>query len=155
MQHQLRKYDYEEVVNRFDSFYNMFKPLSGLNNGDKLGYDNEDNIYIDKQSMFQGFQRWYYNQKRVDVFGRFESQVNDFILFIRYVDQVYTNTIRLNDVTILRALCLRINKLTTLLIESMSNLIGTYKDDEVTCKLLNNLKSSLDYRNRQLHDINV
>ena len=155
MQQQLRKYDYGEVVNRFDKFYNTFKPLTELNTGDKLGYDNEDNIYIDKQSMIQGFQRWYYNQKRGEVFGRFESQIKEYVLFIRYVDQVYTNTIRVQDVTLLRALCLRIDSLTKILIESMSYLLITYKNDESICKLLNNLKSTLDYRNRQLQDINV
>ena len=57
-------YDFNDMMLNFINYKNSLAPLLELHEGDKLGVDEVNQLYIDKKTTFQNFKRWYYEQGR-------------------------------------------------------------------------------------------
>jgi hypothetical protein len=106
--------DYFQLEKAFDIYKKMFEPIVNLQSNDKIGIQCTSNIelfsnntylnsvkinfklYLDKYKFFQSISRWYWNQKRLDIFDKL------LILFEEYkkiLDKVKINEIRNNKIS--------------------------------------------------------
>ena len=152
MSNKRYSYDYEKLATSFEGFRKKLGILENLKSGDKIGFDEQNEIYISVNNYIQGLSRWYYSQKREDVFRKLDEQLQEYLLYLRYVDDVYTNTTNIQNASIVKELILRISKLSTSIINALDVLRATYKDDVEVVKKIMSLKNSTDYRTRQLTD---
>ena len=149
---KLYSYDYEKLSKSFEKFQNEFGILKELKNGDKVGFDDSNNIYISVSSYIQGLTRWFYSQKRDEVFRKLDDSIQDYLLYLQYVDDVYTNTTSLHYANIVKQVITRISSLSTSIINALDILRTTYQDDNDIIQKILRLKNSIDYRTRQLTD---
>lgn len=145
-------YDYEKLVKSFEGFREKLGIFGNLNKGDKIGFGENDSIYIDTSSYIQGLTRWYYKQNRDVVMMKIDSIVREYLLYLQYVDSVYTNTTNIQYASIVKNLIKRINQLSNSIIGGLDILRETYEGDKQVEKKIMSLKNSTDYRTRQLTD---
>lgn len=66
-----------EFTKDISNEYNKISDIVDITVGDKLGYNIElDNFYIDKSSVFQSFNRWYYKQTREKTLYYLDKYIN-------------------------------------------------------------------------------
>ena len=100
-------------------FINLLKPILDLDVNDKLAidcaYQSSQEIpfklCLDKYTIIQSFKRWYYKQKREDIFSKLDivfEQYNKLLINIKYnytlnqllTKKIYINIIELNSILI-------------------------------------------------------
>ena len=74
-----------EFNKEFEYFQNKLKPLKGLEEGDKIGKDSDDNYILFKAGMFQKAWRNYYGENR-EKSEKYLSE--DFQKFSAFLDKV-------------------------------------------------------------------
>ncbi len=140
--------DHIQLEKAFDIFKKMFDPLINLEKFDKIGiqdFSNKDlfennsylnsnkinfKLYLDKYKFYQSISRWYWNQKRENIFDKI------YLLFEEYkkiFDKVKLNEIRnsnmfqqlLNDIIIFN----------NILLQKLLLLKTTYKDESVSISI--------------------
>lgn len=140
--------DHIQLEKAFDIYKKMFEPIVNLKQYDKIGIQEYSNVelfsnntylnsvkinfklYLDKYKFYQSVSRWYWKQKRHDIFEKL------LIIFEEYKkihDKVKVNDIRnnkmynqlLNDIVIFN----------NILLEKMLLLKTTYSDDSVNIYL--------------------
>lgn len=148
-------YNYEELINSFDAFNDQFLLLENLKVGDKIGFTMNNKLYIDENNYYQGLSRWYYNQTRENVFDKFSKMVKEYLLYLRFVDDVHTNTQSIQYMHIVRGIIFRISKLSSILITALEFLKITYRDDTTIPTLLNTLCIDIKEKTTLLEDYNV
>lgn len=137
--------DYFQLEKAFDIYKKMFEPIVNLQSNDKIGIQCTSNIelfsnntylnsvkinfklYLDKYKFYQSISRWYWNQKRLDIFDKL------LILFEEYkkiLDKVKINEIRNNKM--FNKLLNDLIDFNKILIEKMNLLKVTYSDDSVS-----------------------
>lgn len=98
----------ETTIDKYKFFLLFFKPLLELEINDKLSVDVNYQmsidipfkLNIDKYNLSQSFRRWYYKQKREDIFNKLDivfEKYNNYILSIKNKTQ---NIIELNKLLI-------------------------------------------------------
>ena len=152
MNREQYNYDYKKLVKSFEGFREKLGVFGNLNKGDKIGFGENDVIYIDTSSYIQGLTRWYYKQNRDVVMMKIDSIVQEYLLYLRYVDSVYTNTRNIQHASIVKNLIKSISELSNKIIGGLDILRETYEGDKQVEKKIMSLKNSTDYRTRQLTD---
>lgn len=152
MSNKRYSYDYEKLTTSVEGFRKKLGILENLKSGDKIGFDNSNNIYINENNYIQGLSRWFYSQKREEVFRKLDEYIQDYLLYLRYVDDVYTNTKNLYYSNIVKQVITSISSLSTSIINALDILRKTYQDDSEIVNKIMSLKNSIDYRTRQLTD---
>ena len=72
----------ERLNTYFNKHYEKLKILLDLEVGDKPYYDNNE-IKLDKNSLLQGFSRWYYAHNRNDFFNKFYKDLDKYYRFYK------------------------------------------------------------------------
>jgi hypothetical protein len=140
--------DHIQLRKAFDIFKKMFEPFMNLKLYDKIGIQDFSNkelfennsylnsnkinfkLYLDKYKFYQSISRWYWNQKRENIFDKI------YLLFEEYkkiFDKVKINEIRnsnmfqqlLNDIIIFN----------NTLLQKLLLLKTTYKDESVSMSI--------------------
>ena len=113
---------------KYEFFTIFFKDLLIIEKNDKIGIIMNNNndyyekinftLYIDKYNFHQSIRRWYYNQKREDIFNKLDILFNEYQQYIYMVkkDNIYN------------ALCYNIIELNKKLIIKLELLKTTYND---------------------------
>ena len=143
--------DMNEISKSMTRFETRFACLSNLKTGDKLGYDEANNLYISSSGYFQSIKRWYYSQTRDSVFKDLNEQIKEYILFLRFLYNSYLGSVG-NEIsnTQFKKIIVRTHKLSGVLVNALYFLAKTYKDDKKLILKLNKLKEDIDYRNGEL-----
>ena len=152
MSGQQYTYDYGKLVKSFEGFKEKLGLLGDLSKGDKIGFDANSTMYIDSSSYIQGLTRWYYRQNRDIVIMKIDSIIQEYLLYLQYVDNVYTNTRNIQYASIVKNVIKSISELSKKIIGGLDVLQETYHGDTQIKKKIMTLKNSTDYRTRQLTD---
>ena len=143
--------DVNEMRTSFTKFESRFSCLRFIKEGDKIGYTKENELYLDTNGYFQSISRWYYDQNRTNTFTIFKKQVNDFMLFLRYLTNIEPYHLHNNsDTEDITKLITDTKNLSAVLVNALFFLAKTYKDDKQLVSQLNKMKSDVDYRNSEV-----
>ena len=151
------KFPDAEVHQVFFMFNQMFEPIIGLNKNDKIGMvetiitdDNSFKVfikmseikwkmYLDKSSMTQSFQRWWYEQNRKDIFEHLTSIFDVYKNYLTYIEK----QVSFNNYLDLKPKIVDFNQK---LILGLDNLKLTYKDDEVIVNIISTIIESISFK---------
>ena len=104
---------YQIVINYTLKYNKRFNMLGSIKTSDdKLGIDEDNNLYIENESIFQGIKRWYFNQSRDRLFHYFQEHIGEYIHFVsklikyiqtrdpeqKYYDMLYLNCKCINNI---------------------------------------------------------
>lgn len=141
-------YNKEQYNKSITLFEKLFEPLLNLEPYDKLGIENikpdfnekEYNlingsridfiIYLDKYKVYQSVSRWYYNQKRVNIFSKIDILFDEYFILInklKTLDEI--SIIKYNEIN------KKYQELNKKLIEKLTILKLTYNDEEINKKI--------------------
>ena len=78
---------------KYTFFLGLFKPILDLEANDKLAIDCtisspeiQFKLYLDKYSVSQSFRRWYFNQKREDIFKKLDILFDEYNKYIKNIN---------------------------------------------------------------------
>lgn len=133
---QIKKKHANEL--KYTFFLELFKPILDLEANDKLAIDNtisspeiQFKLYLDKYSVSQSFRRWYFSQKREEIFKKLD------ILFDEY--NKYIKDIHITNISTAKIM-INISKLNKQLITKLLILKTTYNDINVNNFIDNYIK---------------
>ena len=147
------QYDYSNMIKTFESFREYFTALRSLQVGDKIGYDENNNLYIDRSGYRQGIIRWYYKQSRTGAIDKLKSKIDEYILFIRFIDNVYGETIDENHRSLVRSIIKNITILHNTITNALFFLSKTYKSDKKIHETIIMIKDSLTFYNNFIREL--
>lgn len=134
-----------ELLSLFLFFENYFKVFKEIEENSKIGLVYEKTklnskhintehlnykIYVDKKSYVQSLKRWYYCQKRMEIYDRFELIFSE---YIKYINIVKSKSI---DYFLLKQ---KIELLNILIKEKLEILMKTYQDTPEVVEKIQNL----------------
>lgn len=131
------KFDISDIYTRYYEYRNIFKELINIEKNDKIGFDENNIIYLNKNSKFQHIIRWYYSQDRQNTRNKLSEILdeykifNDMIIFSIYNKNTNVNEIQSID---LRDKLVSLNKI---IIDGLEILYNTYHNiSEETCNII-------------------
>lgn len=125
-----------------DEFKDKFKNFIDISLNDKIYFDDNNIIQIDKSSYIQSFKRWYYSNNRNNTINKVIEDIEEIFIFKNMIQEIILqNYIHLK----LDLICLifEINNLLRNINESLHILSQTYKDDYTILTKLINLKKKI------------
>jgi hypothetical protein len=125
-----------------DEFKDKFKNFIDISLNDKIYFDDNNIIQIDKSSYIQSFKRWYYSNNRNNTINKVIEDIEQIFIFKNMIQEIILqNYIHLK----LDLICLifEINNLLRNINESLHILSQTYKDDYKILTKLINLKKKI------------
>jgi hypothetical protein len=125
-----------------DEFKDKFKNFIDISLNDKIYFDDNNIIQIDKSSYIQSFKRWYYSNNRNNTINKVIEDIEEIFIFKNMIQEIILqNYIHLK----LDLICLifEINNLLRNINESLHILSQTYKDDYKILTKLINLKKKI------------
>lgn len=78
-------YDLEDMKANMVSFKEKLNDITLLEKGDKLSFDEQDKLYIDKFHSLQSVKRWYYGMNRENTCTKLASLFEDYNTFLLMV----------------------------------------------------------------------
>lgn len=125
-----------------DEFKNKFKNFIDISLNDKIYFDDNNIIQIDKSSYIQSFKRWYYSNNRNNTINKVIEDIEEIFIFKNMIQEIILqNYIHLK----LDLICLifEINNLLKNINESLHILSQTYKDDYTILSKIMNLEKKI------------
>lgn len=146
-------YDFNDMVLNFTNFTTSLGILKDLEVGDKLGVNEKDKLYIDKNSRFQHIRRWYYNQDRDKSMLHLTNLMSEYFILIEMIISSIRNTnklmLRINGDNFINFL-IKVIELNNKCCEGLKVLCKTYEHDEEYVFGLDNLIEKLSKKNKIL-----
>lgn len=143
--------DYSIFIEKYNSIfitnYNELKNICLLNNNDKLVFDNNGNISIDKYDFSQFIRRWYNNQHRDLIYKYLPLKFNNYFIFLKSIIEFLNKNTNLNNYNLFKKFIFKIIDFNKLLIDGLSKLINTYYNDNKLTLLLKKIKYNLYVNN--------
>lgn len=84
-------FDLEDMKKTFSSFKDKMTALTQLQENDKLSFDNNNKIYIDRGHYLQSFKRWYYGESRDVTHDKLSIIFNDYNKYLMMVNRSLYN----------------------------------------------------------------
>lgn len=78
-------FDYTNMLNTFEDFQRKLHVFLHIQKGDKLGFTNNDVLYLDYSGIMQSMRRWYYNQNREVTARKLKTLLEDYIIFLNLI----------------------------------------------------------------------
>jgi hypothetical protein len=141
-------YNREQFSKSLSLFEKLFDPILNLECSDKIGIDNNKlniidteykfinvskldfTLYLDKYKLYQSLSRWYYNQKRTNIFSKLDILFGEYFTLIDKIKEIEENShIKYSDINS------KYKDLNTKLITKLLLLKTTYNDEEVNNKI--------------------
>lgn len=131
----------------------QLKQLTLLEINDKLYFDNQENICIDKYDNLQFFRRWYNNQHRDSYYKLLNKKIMKYIFYLTDINEIllYNNNHN-NNIEEFIQLCIGIINFNHTINQGLQNLIMTYKDDIKLVQFLNKLKYQITIKNNYIEN---
>jgi hypothetical protein len=152
-------YNKDQYNKTFSLFEKIFEPILNLEPLDKLGientklYFNENeynlingskfnfSLYLDKYNIYQKISRWYYNQKRLDIFSKLDILFEEYFLLINKL-----NLLEINSNNKYTEINKKYKELNKKLIIKLEILKLTYNDDKIN-KTIDDYNKKLKFKN--------
>ena len=162
--------DHILLENAFDIYKKMFDPIINIEPYDKIGINECSNselflnniylnmvkinfkLYLDKYKIYQSVTRWYWSQKRDNIF---EKLVILFEAYKKVLDKVKLNYLR--NANIFKKLLNDLLEFNNKLIEKLNILKNTYSDSVVSesiDKIIQMIILTEDLNNELVEDLN-
>ena len=133
-----------DLTDKLTMYQAQIGNIQYLKISDKIGFDEEGNLYINKGWSGQGIMRWYYNQNRekslektLDVFELYHAFVRTFLEQMSNPPSYQKGYDEYVDFAEL------IQEFNSKLVGGFDILIETYKDDTKYCKSLVNIRNRI------------
>lgn len=78
-------YDIQDMKSNLVSFKEKLNDITLLEKGDKISFDDQDKLYIDKHHSLQSVKRWYYGMNRENTYEKMTSLFEDYNTFMLMV----------------------------------------------------------------------
>ncbi len=143
---------YDIQCEKFAVFEKKLSIIKDINIQDKLGRDDDGNLYIDKYQWGQYIRRVYYKQSR----SRTQKFLDkEFIPFVMFLDK-YLNLLEPNPPFVLTVLDISFRKFTNKIclfineiIQGLYNLKKTYPDyKEIKCRIDSIIMTLVDFKTK-------
>ena len=140
-----------EFTKDISNEYNKISNIININVGDKLGYNIElDNFYIDKSSVFQSLNRWYYKQTREKTLYYLDKYINTNIeLCSKIITYIQNNIITKKKNQKYDKTLESLNKLFVNLIHIVTVLRETYNADYTAEHIVHDITKMKDKLEKQ------
>jgi hypothetical protein len=119
-------FDLEDMKKNVLIFKDKLNALTLINEGDKISFDNDNIIYIDRNHTLQCIKRWYYNENRNNTYEKLSIIFDDYNKFLLMINRSLYNQQNLEFFTIADDVYL-FNKN---VIKGLYNLKKTYENKE-------------------------
>ncbi len=119
-------FDLEDIKKNILIFKDKLYTLTILNNGDKISFDNENTIYIDRCHTFQCIKRWFYNENRSNTYEQLSIIFDDYNKFLLMINRSLYNQHNIEFFTLADDLYLFNIKI----IKGLHNLKKTYENKQ-------------------------
>jgi len=141
----------KELNKKFVHFNDIFKNFTYLEENDKIIFDEDNNVIIDKYSYFQCFKRWYNGYNSQIMREKFNK------IFINYKDFIRLIQIKLNSYKNIKYidLCLKVLDLNKKIKKGLIVLIETYKNNKEIFKFLNDMTYNIDLCSSRLKSTHI
>lgn len=121
-----------ELENSFNYIEKKYYNITQLKVGDKLYFDNKKNIHIDESSIYQSFNRWYYQRNRYDFINKIVIELDYYYKFRSNYLNLKNDCLKDNQMfSIFNKIINRIDIFHEKLLKGLDNLKITYKDDKI------------------------
>jgi hypothetical protein len=132
-------YNINYLIVIFDKYKKNLEELKKIEYNDKLSFDDNDNIYIDKSNPLQFIKRWYYNENREKTYKILKKKLLD---YEKYLSSVIYNLYKVKNTEKIKKYGEEIIMFNKEILEGLNNLYKTYEDKEN--KLLELLKKIIE-----------
>lgn len=78
-------FDIDDMKKTYNDFYDKLKALKDIKEGDKISFDIENRIYIDRASSLQCVKRWYYGETREVTYDKLSFLYDEYNKFLMMV----------------------------------------------------------------------
>jgi len=145
-------FDIMDMNKHFNIFKKKLDILTKLEIGDKIGFDNNNDMYINHKSFFQPLIRSYYAQNRKNTIQHLNTIIKEYNIFL---EMVY-NSIKTKDICTLlitKTNYIKLYKKTILLnnniIIGLRKLVKTYENHNEICNCIEQIiKDLVDYKKK-------
>lgn len=127
-----------ELEKSFNYIEKKYYNITQLKVGDKLYFDNKKNIHIDESSIYQSFNRWYYQRNRYDFINKIVIELDYYYKFRSNYLNLKNDCLKDNQMfSFFNKIINRIDIFHEKLLTGLDNLKITYKDDKtITSKII-------------------
>jgi ferritin len=133
--------DFKSVESNFNKFKVKMAQIEYIEEHDKIGFDENDILYINKQSTLQPIVRWLYSQNRERSINKLSETFSEYskLLQMIKISMVHSknNVIELDD------LLDEISIFNKKMLSGLDNLYKTYCSDDVYGKLIKDILNAL------------
>ena len=131
----------------------FFKPFFDIEKNDKIGLEIENNIkednkfsqyinykvfnyklYLDKYVIYQSISRWYYNQKRTNIFQKLDNIFEEYNLILNKIN-INKNLYYNRNIVEYQIIYNKFNTINNILIIKLNILKKTYNDMTINLKI--------------------
>tara|TARA_Y100000780_G_C13684583_1_gene417289 strand:+ start:449 stop:937 length:489 start_codon:yes stop_codon:yes gene_type:complete len=128
--------DFESIKNNYNVFNSKLENLKNINIGDKIGFDDNDKIYIISNSKVQSIVRWVYGQNRENTINKLSLIMEDYKKLLRLVTLSNShledyNTNNDGDILELHNFTNVVKIFNKDILIGLNNLKNTYKYDDI------------------------
>lgn len=154
----MKNYNIEELEKIFKNFKEILEGLKDVEINDKISFDENNKIYVDKGHSLQFVKRWYYGENRDKTYNILNEQLtnyDNFLSIISYILYSYRRTTRHEN------LYIEVLNFNEKIVKGLKNLYKTYdekyklnnepvKTGELLLKLLKGMIDTIQILNVKL-----
>jgi ferritin len=133
--------DFKSVESNFNKFKIKMAHVEFIEENDKIGFDENDILYINKQSTLQPIIRWLYSQNREGSINKLSEIFSEYskLLQMIKISMVHSK----NNTDELVDLVNDISVFNKKMLSGLDNLYKTYSTDDIYGKLIKDMLNSL------------
>lgn len=139
-------FDLQDMEQKFNTFKEKCKLIVFIEKNDKIGFDENDNIYIDKYNSFQCIKRWYYNQNRNMTKQKLKLLFDDYDIFLKMIELALKSPNGQDYIS----LSISVIKMNKNIIQGLGQLKKTYENCTMITVLLNDILYNLLIMNEKI-----
>lgn len=132
-------FDMKDMTTKFKYFKQRMRMVVFIEPYDKIGFNEQEEIYIDKYNSFQCIKRWYYNQNRDITKEKLKLLFDDYDIFLKMIELSLKSTDGFNYISIAYSVI----SLNRNIITGLNNLKKTYENCSMLTVLLNDILYNL------------
>lgn len=126
--------DFQSVQVNFNSFQTKLEKLEFVEVNDKIGFDQEEILYINKQGTLQPIIRWLYNENRENTINKLHDLFTEYSKLLQMI-RITTNYTKRNQDKFCN-LSNEIKNFNKKICCGLNNLYETYNDDDMYCNMI-------------------
>ena len=126
--------DFKSIETTFNKLHNKLEQLQFVEVNDKIGFDDNEILYVTKYNSYQHVLRWYYNQSRYTTINKLNDIITEYTKLLQMIRISFSHMKSFNNDSI--GITDKIRKFNKKILYGLNNLHKTYIDDENYGKLI-------------------